>query len=200
MNFNETGAPALGTVIFNVDMNVQIAKGSMNPATDFVDVTGTFNDWGSSAHMTDADGDGIYSLTLIDVPSFQKIEYKYRINGSSAIGEFPAGPNREAMVRYYTILDDVYNNGKSVLGVQEDPLAGRISVYPNPASDHLNVSILNPKPTDTDVVITSLHGQVVYRTRLQSVIDYTLPVDLSGLAKGLYLLKVNNSVTKIVVD
>ncbi|MFH0761578.1 MAG: T9SS type A sorting domain-containing protein [Bacteroidota bacterium] len=200
MNFNETGAPALGSVIFNVDMNVQIAKGSMNPDTDFVDVTGSFNNWGGSAHMTDADGDGVYTLTLTDVPTFREIEYKYRINGNAAIAEFPNGANRKAMVRFYTILDDVYNNGKSVLSVPVDPLASRVTIYPNPASGNVNISILNAKPTDTDVVITSLHGQVVYRTRLRSVIDYTLPVDLSGLARGLYLVKVNDTVTKIIVD
>jgi len=201
MNLNESGGPATASVVFNVNMNKQIEKGSMNPATDFVEVTGTFNNWTGSGHLTDADGDGIYTITIADVPVFSEIEYKYRINGSAALEEFPnGGANREVMVRYYTITHDVYNNGKSISNVPGTGLTATLSVFPNPASDNLNISIVNAKPTDIDVVITSLHGQVVYRTRLQSVIDYTLPVDLTGFAKGLYLLKVNDTVTKVVIE
>jgi len=200
MNFNETGGPATGTVVFNADMNAQIAKGSMNPATDFVDVTGSFNDWSGSAHMTDADGNGVYTLTVTGIPVFQEIDYKYRINGSAALAEFPQGNNREAMVRYYTVLNDVYNNGISVLSVPANPLATQVSVFPNPASGSLNISIRNAQPADTRVAVTSLQGQVVYRAILKSTLEQDIPLDLSGFAKGLYILKVNDTVTKIVVE
>jgi len=197
LNINNTGAPKTADVVFNVDMTVPIANGIFSPGADFVDVSGTFNAWGST-QLTDADGDKIYSLTVPAMTLFQSIQYKYRINGTTP--EFPTtGKNRDYRISYYNMLADVFNNGVS-LGVDVNTLSSSVSVYPNPASDNLNISIVNAKPTDTDVVITSLHGQVVYRTRLQSVIDYTLPVDLSGFAKGLYLLKVNDTVTKVVID
>ncbi len=202
MNFKEqAGGPASATVVFNVNMNKQIQKGSMNPATDFVDVTGSFNNWTGSDHLTDADGDGIYTITLSGMPSFREIAYKYRINGSAALEEFPnGGPNREAMVRYYTIVNDVYNNGKSVLNVPDTDLRSYLSVFPNPAQGSVSVVIANAEATNMLITLTSLDGRVVYRDEIKSVLNDTKNIDLSGFAKGLYLLKVNESVTRLVVE
>lgn len=201
MNLKETGAPAVGTVVFNVDMNEQIAKGSMNPATDFVDVAGTFNNWTGSAHMTDGDGDGVYTLTLPEVPALSKIEYKYRINGSWTIGEFPnGGPNRVATARYYTILNDIYNNGVSILGIDSKLISSSVNVYPNPTQGQISISIQQEKPTDTELVITNLQGQVVYKNLYRSLVSQVIPVDLTAYAKGIYLLKVNHAIRKLIIE
>ncbi|MCD6332756.1 MAG: glycogen-binding domain-containing protein, partial [Bacteroidales bacterium] len=115
LNLNYTGAPTTGSVTFNVDMTLPITNGYFHPDWEFVDVAGTFNDWGGSAHMEDPDGDGIYTLTINDIPVFQQIEYKYRINGNWDTSEFPlGGPNRTYITSYWNELNDVYNNGVSM--------------------------------------------------------------------------------------
>jgi hypothetical protein len=201
MNIKETGGPATGTVVFNVDMNKQILKGSMNPATDFVDVAGTFNNWGGSAHMTDTDGDGIYTISIDNVPVFKEIEYKYRINGSWTLAEFPNGaPNREAMVRYYTVLNDNYNNNISVLGVPVTGLTSSVSLYPNPASNMVTIAIANAEMKDVTITLTNLQGQTVMRKEIRSVMNHNENLDLSGFAKGIYLVRVNDTVSKLIVQ
>jgi len=201
MNMKETGGPATGSAVFNVDMNKQIAKGSMNPATDFVDVAGTFNNWAGSTHLTDSNSDGIYSVNIEGIPVFREIEYKYRINGSWSLGEFPnGGPNREAMVRYYSILNDTYNNGISVLGIPETKLTTTISVYPNPARESVTLSISNQELKDVTIILTNLQGQQVFRKDLKSVLNHSENLDLTGLAKGMYLIRINDSVSQLILE
>ncbi len=199
LNLNSTGAPKNADIVFNVDMKIPIANGSFKPATDFVDVSGTINNWGSSAHMTDADGDGIYTLTVPAVGTFQKIEYKYRINADWNTSEFPAGgPNRVYRTSYYNVLHDVFNNGKS-LGIDATTLTASISAYPNPSNGQFTLNVTNPQVQDLNIAVTNIEGQKVYENLVKSVSTYQENIDLSAFAKGMYFLKVNNQVIKLLV-
>jgi hypothetical protein len=200
LNLNNTGAPQAADVIFNVDMTLPIANGIFKPASDYLDVAGTFNSWNGSAHLTDADGDGIYTITVPALPTFQKIEYKYRINGNWNTSEFPSGgPNRVYRVSYYNMVNDVYNNGKS-LGVDVNSLTTAFNVYPNPSDGIFTLSVTNAQVTDLDIMVTNIQGQSVYRNLVKSVSNYQENIDLSRFAKGMYFLKVNNQVTKLLVE
>lgn len=200
MNLNNTGAPTTAEVVFNVDMTLPIANKYFNPAGgDFVDVAGTFNNWGGSAHMTDVDGDGIYSLTITGVPTLKNIEYKYRINGNWNTSEFPAGgPNRVYRVSYYNMLSDIYNNGVS-MGIEVNPLSSSIKVYPNPSEGVVTLNVTNPNPADLNISISNIQGQVVYEKLVRSVIEFNENINLSCESKGIYFLKVNGQVSKLMI-
>ena len=61
-------------ITFQVDMN---AYGS---AFGYVNVSGTFNNWcGDCAQMSDSNGDGVWELTITDIPN-GPIEFKYSID------------------------------------------------------------------------------------------------------------------------
>ena len=201
MNINSVGAPTLTDVVFNVDMTLPIANGYFKPASDFVDVAGSFNGWnGTAHHLTDADGDGIYTLTVPALGTFEKIEYKYRINGDWNTSEFPSGgPNRVYRTSYYNMLKDVYNNGKS-MGVNLNTLTSSLSVYPNPSNGEFTLSVTNTQVTDLNILITNMQGQSVYHNQIKSVLDYEGTINLTEFAKGVYFLKVNNQVQKILVQ
>jgi hypothetical protein len=201
LNVNSTGAPKTADVVFNVDMTLPIANGYFKPASDFVDVAGTFNGWnGTSHHLTDADGDGIYTLTIPALGTFEKLEYKYRINGDWNTSEFPSGgPNRVYRTSFYNVLKDVYNNGKS-MGVNLNTLTASMSVYPNPSSGEFTLSVTNTQVTDLNIQITNMQGQSVYQNQVKSVLDYEGTINLTEFAKGVYFLKVNNQVQKILVQ
>ncbi|WP_296619667.1 alpha-amylase family glycosyl hydrolase, partial [Marivirga sp.] len=100
------------TVEFQVNMNEQITQGNFNPNTDFVDIAGSFNDWGSPALvLNDDDSDGIYTAT----ESFnigQQIELKARINGSwNGTEEFPGGgANRSFTIEENDVIAFWYND------------------------------------------------------------------------------------------
>ena len=165
-----------------------------------MDVAGTFNGWGGSAHMTDADGDGIYTLTVPALPTLEKIEYKYRINGNWNTSEFPAGgPNRVYRVTYHNNLNDVYNNGIS-MGVNNSSLSSSVNVFPNPTSGVFTLNVANAVTSDLNISVTNLQGRSVYQKLVKSVMSYQETIDLTARAKGLYLQKVNNRVTKLLVE
>ena len=198
MNLDKTGAPTEGTVVFNVDMNVPLANGYFQ-TWDYVDVAGSFNGWGASAPMEDPDGDGIYTLEVTGFPVFETIEYKYRINGNWDTSEFPAGgPNRVYMTHYYNNTDDVYNDGVS-LGVSPTDLSTSLKVYPNPNSGVFTLDVQSSIVSDLNITVSNIQGKTVYQNNVNSVINHNETIDLTSFAKGMYFLKVNNQVTKLLV-
>ncbi len=85
-------------ITFQVRMSEQIVLGNFDPEQDFVDLAGTFNEWGSLSllPLSDADGDSIYEITLSGFAADDYIEYKFRLNGHwGGTEEFPGvGFNR----------------------------------------------------------------------------------------------------------
>ncbi len=200
LNINNQEGPASVTVTFNVDMNLPISQGIFVPGTDFVDVAGSLNGWGGSDHMTDEDGDGIYSLSVEGIGTFSVVEYKYRINGNWDTSEFPSGgPNRVYRTTYWNNLDDVYNDGLSTVGIDTREIVRGISIYPNPNSGLFTLNINNPSGEDLNIIITNIQGQVVHEKKLGSISSYTENIDLTSFSRGLYFLKVGNQVNKIIV-
>lgn len=81
--------PAAETTIrFSVDMAVQIANGSFNPASDTLDVRGPFNDWGTGFGVLPPDylsrvgTTTVFAADVFDFisPPHGVIEYKFAIN------------------------------------------------------------------------------------------------------------------------
>ena len=197
LNINSTGAPKNADVTFKVDMSIPIANGSFNPsAGDFVDVAGTFNSFnGSASHLTDA-GNGVYTLTVPGLALFKNFEYKYQINGT--ISELPSSANRNYRATYYNVINDVFNNGIS-MSIDMNSLTSRVNVFPNPSSGEFTLTVTNRQVSDLDILVANIQGQTVYQNRVHSVLDYQGNIDLTNLAKGMYFLKVNNEVMKLVV-
>lgn len=191
LNFNTEGGPTEADATFNVDMNNHINNGEFTPGVDFVDIAGSFNGWGAEDVMSDEDGDGIYTLTLSGMPVGEDIEYKYRINGNWDTSEFPdGGPNRVYTVRYWNVINDVYNGGVTT-GIPSDELSSDVSVFPNPSNGRFTVRFNNSTAINAEVSIINLSGQVVYTRQLSNVVSGSHTVD-SQLPKGLYFLRVSD--------
>lgn len=93
-------------------MNEQIALVKFDPDTEFTDLAGTFNNWGST-RLDDSDGDGIHSVS-VTLNIGDAIEFKARINGErNGREEFPGGgPNRSYTVEENGVVDFWYNDEK----------------------------------------------------------------------------------------
>jgi len=80
-------------VTFSVDMSVQEAAGLFNPATQTVEVRGSFNNFAGGLVLA-AEGSGIYSTTLtIGGAPDQLVEYKFYAEGPGSLG-YETNPNR----------------------------------------------------------------------------------------------------------
>lgn len=100
-------------ILFKANMNQQIALGKFNPASEFVDIAGTFNGWNGSLHrLTDEDEDRIYEITIEGFSAQTTIEFKFRINGEwNGREEFPGGgPNRKYTVKASNNVIEVWYN------------------------------------------------------------------------------------------
>lgn len=76
-------------------------------------------------------------------------------------------------------------------------------VCPNPFSNRLYCQYRLDKTSDVTIIIYDLLGRVIASwNKLQVVGEYNTPIDLQGLQKGFYLLKINTndrSVTKKII-
>ncbi|RLD56401.1 MAG: hypothetical protein DRJ01_15300, partial [Bacteroidetes bacterium] len=193
-------------VVFNVDMTYAVKRGEFDATNDFMDVAGTINGWAGSDHMTDADADGIYTITYNDLVIGETIEYKYRINGDWATSEFPnGGPNRTyTVLEGDNILNDVYDDNTDTVGVNELSLVERIEVYPNPNTGIFTISIKSNNSENIVVELVNIQGQHVYRKEINNVTNSVENIDISQFAKGIYYIKVNNgtdvAIRKVVVQ
>jgi hypothetical protein len=85
----ENNSADVAFITFRYNMNKQIADGNFNPATDFIDVAGTFNNWAGDEKIFDGNEDGIYQYTTFGFSAGEMIEYKARINANWGTAEFP---------------------------------------------------------------------------------------------------------------
>jgi bacillolysin len=76
----------------------------------------------------------------------------------------------------------------SIVG-NEITTASLLKVYPSPATDVLNVSVLGERTPASTLQIVNINGAVVLEQRVTSSLQQ---VDISKLAKGTYMIRVNN--------
>jgi hypothetical protein len=191
LNLNEAGGPTKAPVTFNVDMKKHIANGEFIPGTDKVDVAGSFNAWAGSDFLNDADGDGIYSITVNDLLIGGIIEYKYRINANWDTSEFPlGGPNRKYQVKYWNILNNVYNNGLTN-GIPNYQIDASIKIYPNPNTGVFLLNLSSDKMQPYHISICNTLGVIVYTKQIPSCLTGMEEINLD-LPAGLYFLNISN--------
>ena len=81
-------------------------------------------------------------------------------------------------------------------GLEEDELANSIVVYPNPANRFLNVSILEQKREDIDMIIFNNAGQMVYSKNIPAN-SQQITIDVNEFSEGVYLIRFNSKNTVI---
>ena len=77
-------------------------------------------------------------------------------------------------------------------GVAENNASSKVSVFPNPANDVLNVNNIGK---DAKVVMVNSLGQVVYNTTASE----KLTINTSDMKEGFYFVKINENVFKVVI-
>jgi len=178
-------------VTFNVNMSYwKTGLSLFNPANDFVDIAGNFNDGGNGIGYTltpDAN-DSIYSATINALSAGDSINFKFRINGSwdNSTCEFPnGGPNRA-----YKVLaeNNVYNcwYNDQVTGINDPkPLSG-IQVYPSPATNYLYVN--NLKDVQSIAVYNIVGSKMA---TLNNPEGSKVCIDVSDFNPGVYFMNIN---------
>ena len=71
------------------------------------------------------------------------------------------------------------------MGVEELALNSRISVYPNPATDHITVSITGSVQKEATIMICDMTGNIV---KSYTTANTALTLDREGLKNGMYFI------------
>ncbi len=91
---------------------------------------------------------------------------------------------------YWVVRDflvDVVCNGLS--GTEEaTKTVGKLSIYPNPATSDLNISIAGTSLKNTTVQLIDISGRLVYETKITTDVT-THKVNTANLTAGLYIVK-----------
>ena len=66
-----------------------------------------------------------------------------------------------------------------------------INIYPNPSKGLISIELKDFVHKDLCIEITNMYGEIIYNKQLVSL-NKKETIDLSGHAKGLYLIKVFN--------
>lgn len=93
-------------------------------------------------------------------------------------------------------------NGVNVLSSKENEKNYSIKVFPNPASDKINVSVVDQLSKDYIITLTDISGKLVYQQNHTNAKEVT--IDICGFAKGAYILAISsqkqNYSQKIIVN
>jgi len=206
------------------DVTFQATAGAETiPAGQSLWVMGDFtspNQWQSGAlQMTDADGDGIWTITAPQV-CYQTLNYKFVIGLDNTIttsnwleesGDFSSiggcgvdnggfSDNRQIVrtdANPITVCWD-FNTCASCLidNVNENSVVSNLQVFPVPADQQLNVNFTSAVAQPMTVRVINNLGQVAFEENLGTVSGQkTLVINTSALASGVYSLTLSNGTT-----
>jgi hypothetical protein len=67
-----------------------------------------------------------------------------------------------------------------------------LNLYPNPATDRMNILLNGSKDQDTKVLVTDAVGKVIYRNTLAKEVDH-VSLDVSQWTRGIYFVNINGN-------
>ena len=82
---------------------------------------------------------------------------------------------------------------EDITGIAGAEFSWNIRLYPNPAPGILTLELSRAETGDMVVEMISLTGKVVFHEILHGSASYVLPIDVSGEARGTYLLRIIHS-------
>ena len=76
----------------------------------------------------------------------------------------------------------------------------KVKVFPNPASDILNINIIGTEDSNVDIQILSVEGKVMYKTTSQlfGAREAVIPLSIEGYPAGIYIAKISTGKSIVV--
>lgn len=104
---------------------------------------------------------------------------------------------------FYNLSQGNFGEIDNLINTSIDPLLTQVSnmgIYPNPTSGKVTVRFNANRLGVANLTVLDTKGSVVYRQEIKGNGTQVMSIDLTGLNTGLYLLKVNNAVKRLVID
>jgi len=80
------------------------------------------------------------------------------------------------------------------VGISEEETFGDVYIYPNPATNNLNINFNSEDMQSFDIKLMNMTGQVIYTERIENHTgQFDKVIDISGFANGVYILNLNGT-------
>lgn len=84
------------------------------------------------------------------------------------------------------------------IGIDDELFAQGVKVYPNPNNGRFAIGFELEDFENIAIELFSLTGQVVYQSQMEHVLNTSVDVDVTGIASGIYMLKVSTESQKVL--
>jgi PKD repeat protein len=98
--------------------------------------------------------------------------------------------------QFIFMLDDIEIG--SALGVNKTPVTSDVTLYPNPARDHVFLKFSDPKSGVTDIMLLNETGTIIKEYPFTQMSGEILDIPLSGLSAGIYYVVIESDAGRIV--
>jgi len=183
---------------------------------DFTEPTGTFTDGSGSFYYNH----GTSCMFRIQPPAAGTITLIFNsfeteadndvvgvYDGSTLIGEYsgdelpdPVEATSGMMFVTWSTNNSVNAPGWEVyyeidnVGISEEETFGDVYIYPNPATNNLNINFNSEDMQSFDIKLMNMTGQVIYTERIENHTgQFDKVIDISGFANGVYILNLNGT-------
>ncbi len=86
----------------------------------------------------------------------------------------------------------------SYLGIEEYLFNSEVNIYPNPATDHVNISFISYDEFTFDLIITDMTGrQLIEEVHNAGIGNNEFRSDVNGLQQGIYLLSLRGETSAV---
>ena len=107
-----------------------------------------------------------------------------------------------ANTSYYYVDDVIVSTDSTIidytLGMAESSYTNKLMLYPNPAKDKLTLVFDNKQNTQNNkALFYNLLGELIYQ---KPITETNTEIDIGFLKRGLYYVKVQNAVAKVLVE
>ena len=110
---------------------------------------------------------------------------------------------RDAALRHARLLLPLADPNRPALGVEVEPAFENLAIWPNPATESINVSFASTDLSDTRIRIYDILGrEVLNKQYVASSVLFNEQIDVDHLTSGTYLVNIarqNANTTKRVV-
>ena len=188
-NFEKPSAYILSKGIFDLDDKLDIIV-----LLERETISGTAVTYGQIIRIYNEDGEIVKQFNEYDFIDNIQInvfhDYKQNINKLTISGD---GKQQDNSERSFT---DIYTLPSKTLSLNENnTVSSSLKIYPNPVTSVLTID--NPNNGVSEAKVFDMNGRLV-KTSSFSANDKSVNVNVSDLSKGNYVIKIGNSVSKII--
>lgn len=126
---------------------------------------------------------------LLDFTIELKDKYTGKSTHVNGIKSFKFDINNDISSKANNRFSLVFN--KKSTGFEDINSSKQLILYPNPAQDVINLSLLTANMQECEYTISNQIGQVVNEGKLNFSADQTQQLNIENLAAGMYLIHVN---------